>query len=90
MQHKVKKSYIDSRFGQLHFQVYGAGKPLILCHQSPSSLEMFHSAYPILSSLGVQSIGIDTPGYGQSDSPDDQPKILDYAKSVIYVIEFLN
>ena len=90
MQHYVKKSYIDSRFGQLHFQVYGAGKPLILCHQSPSSLEMFNSAYPILSSLGAQSIGIDTPGYGQSDSPDHQPKILDYAKCVIDVIESLN
>ena len=51
---------------------------------------MFNSAYPILSSLGIQSIGIDTPGYGQSDSPDHQPKILDYAECVIDVIESLN
>ncbi|GIT36784.1 MAG: hypothetical protein Ct9H300mP6_06520 [Gammaproteobacteria bacterium] len=78
MQHKVKKSYIDSQFGKLHFQVFGSGKPLILCHQSPSSLEMFNSAYPVLAPLGVQSIGIDTPGYGQSDSPNQQPSILDY------------
>ena len=90
MQHKVKKSYIDSQFGQLHFQVFGSGKPLILCHQSPSSLEMFNSAYPVLASLGVQSIGIDTPGYGQSDSPNQQPSILDYAECVIDVIESLN
>ena len=90
MQYKVKKSYIDSQFGQLHFQVFGRGKPLILCHQSPSSLEMFNSAYPVLASLGVQSIGIDTPGYGQSDSPNQQPSILDYAECVIDVIESLN
>ncbi len=90
MQHTIKKSYIDSRFGQLHFQVFGDGKPLIMCHQSPSSLEMFNSAYPVLASLGIQCIGIDTPGYGQSDSPNEQPEILDYVESVIDVIEFLN
>lgn len=90
MQHPVRKSYVDSRFGQLHFQVFGRGKPLILCHQSPSSLEMFNSAYSILAALGIQCIGIDTPGYGQSDGPQQQPTILDYAECVMDVIEFLN
>ena len=86
MRHNVKKSYINSQFGQVHFQIYGDGTPLILCHQSPSSLEMFNSAYPVLASLGIQSIGIDTPGYGQSDGPSNQPRILDYAQCVIDVI----
>ena len=86
MHHNVKKSYINSQFGQVHFQIYGEGIPLILCHQSPSSLEMFNSVYPVLASLGIQSIGIDTPGYGQSDGPNSQPKILDYAQCVVDVI----
>ena len=86
MHHNVKKSYISSQYGQVHFQIYGDGIPLILCHQSPSSLEMFNSAYPVLAALGIQSIGIDTPGYGQSDGPNNQPKILDYAQCVIDVI----
>jgi len=86
MYHSVKKSYINSQFGQVHFQIFGDGNPLILCHQSPSSLDMFNSAYPVLASLGIQSIGIDTPGYGQSDGPKNQPKIFDYAQCVIDVI----
>ena len=61
---------------------HGSGQPLVLCHQSPSSLEMFASAYSLLASKGIQAIGVDTPGYGQSDAPDTQPSIKDYAECI--------
>ena len=85
-----RKGYIDSIFGQLHFYVTGEGKPLILCHQSPSSLEMFSKAFEPLASSGIQVIAVDTPGYGQSDAPKTQPSIYDYSLCVLDLIEFLD
>ena len=84
-----RKGYIDSIFGQLHFHVTGEGKPLILCHQSPSSLEMFSKAFEPLARSGIQVIAVDTPGYGQSDAPTTQPSIHDYSLCVLDLIEFL-
>ena len=84
------KAYIDSIFGQLHFQVTGNGRPLILCHQSPSSLDMFSKSFELLARSGFQVIAVDTPGYGQSDAPNRQPTIKDYSSCIKDLIEFLN
>ena len=84
-----QKAYIDSIFGQLHFKVTGEGRPLILCHQSPSSLEMFSKAFQLLASNGFQVIAVDTPGYGQSDAPISEPTIRDYSNCIKDLIEFL-
>jgi len=83
------KGYVECKYGQIHYQAYGSGQPLVLCHQSPSSLEMFASAYSLLASKGIQAIGVDTPGYGQSDAPDTQPSIKDYAECIVEVINHL-
>ena len=85
-----RKAYIDSVFGQLHFQITGDGNPLILCHQSPSSLDMFSKSFEPLAESGFQVIAIDTPGYGQSDAPKKQPTIKDYSNCIKDLIEFLN
>ena len=85
-----KKAYLDSKYGQLHYQVTGTGRPLILCHQSPSSLDMFSKAFQTLARHGLQVIALDTPGYGQSDAPKDQPSITDYASCVSDLINALN
>ena len=84
------KGYAECKYGQVHFQICGTGKPLILCHQSPSSLEMFQPAYSLLAENGIQAIGIDTPGYGQSDEPENQPSISDYAECIVDVLNHLN
>ena len=85
-----QKAYIDSIFGQLHFQVTGEGRPLILCHQSPSSLEMFSKAFQPLASNGFQVIAVDTPGYGQSDAPTREQTIRDYSNCMKDLIEHLS
>jgi len=89
MKTKKIKGYVECKYGQIHFQSYGSGQPLVLCHQSPSSLEMFAPAYSLLENNGIQAIGIDTPGYGQSDEPDTQPSIKDYAECIAEVINYL-
>jgi pimeloyl-ACP methyl ester carboxylesterase len=81
--------YAEGPFGQVHFQRWGAGTPLLLCHQSPSSSEQFSALYPLLAAQGIQAIGVDTPGFGMSSLPDHPPSIEDYADSVTCVLDHL-
>ncbi len=81
--------YASGPFGQVHFQVWGSGTPLILCHQSPSSSEQFTAIYPLLAQQGIQAIGVDTPGFGMSSVPDHPPTIEEYADSVTSVLDHL-
>jgi pimeloyl-ACP methyl ester carboxylesterase len=87
---KTRKGYADGPCGQVHFQVAGDGFPLLLLHQSPSSSEMFGAVFGLLADAGIQSIAIDTPGYGQSDTPDEPPTIADYAAAIPPVMDQLD
>lgn len=81
--------YAPGKFGQVHFQSWGRGEPLVLCHQSPSSSEQFSSLYPRLAQRGIRAIGVDTPGFGMSSLPDHPPTIEEYADSVTAVLDHL-
>ena len=78
---KPKRGYVDGPTGQIHYQVLGDGIPLVLSHQSPSSSNMFRSAYPLLANAGLRAIGVDTPGFGSSDVPGTRPSVKDYASA---------
>ncbi|MFL2770073.1 MAG: alpha/beta fold hydrolase [Rhodospirillaceae bacterium] len=78
---KPRRGYADGPTGQIHFRSFGNGIPLVLSHQSPSSSNMFRKVYPILAEAGILAIGIDTPGFGNSDVPDPRPSLLDYASA---------
>ena len=80
------RGYAHGPFGQVHFQVQGTGQPLLLCHQSPSSLRQFDPVYPLLAAAGVMAIGVDTPGFGQSEVPDIVPTIENYADSIVAMV----
>jgi pimeloyl-ACP methyl ester carboxylesterase len=84
-----RNDYADGPFGQVHFQAWGRGVPLLLCHQSPSSSEQFTSIYPLLAQRGIRAIGVDTPGFGNSSAPDHPPSIEEYADSVTCVLDHL-
>ena len=86
---KRRKGYADGPFGQIHYQEAGSGTPLLLLHQSPSSSEMFEAVYHLLADRGLRAIGVDTPGFGQSHVPDEQPSIADYANAIRSVIDHL-
>ena len=84
------KGYADGPTGQIHYQMAGDGMPLILCHQSPASSDMFAQVYHRLAARGIKAIGIDTPGFGMSDLPDEIPTIQDYAGAIIAVMDHLD
>ena len=97
------KGYADGPFGQVHYQIASplvgstdnqsgdsGTATLILCHQSPSSSEMFGPAYAPLAQAGIRAIGIDTPGFGQSAAPAGKHSIRGYAEAVTAVMDHLN
>lgn len=87
------RGYAPGKFGQVHFSVHGPGpgldRPLLLCHQSPSSLRHFDPVVPLLAAAGITTIGVDNPGFGNSDVPDRVPAIVDYTDAVMSVMDAL-
>ncbi|MEQ1802085.1 MAG: alpha/beta hydrolase [Gammaproteobacteria bacterium] len=86
---RARKGYADGPDGQVHYRDSGAGAPLLLLHQTPCHLGQFDAAWPLLAAGGIRSIGVDTPGYGQSDPPRGTPTIAGYARAVAAVMDHL-
>ena len=84
-----RKGYAEGPDGQVHFLDTGDGAPLLLLHQTPCHLGMFDAVYRLLARRGIRAIGIDTPGYGQSDPPAGPPTIAGYARAVSAVLDHL-
>src|SRR4051794_33029283 len=63
----MKRAYISSRSGQLHYREAGTsdGPPIALLHQSPSSGLMYETLIPLLPQH-LRIIAPDTPGFGAS------------------------
>lgn len=79
---RTTKGYADGPYGQIHYQMAGQGPAVLLCHQSPSSSDMFARIYPLLAAGGIQAVGMDTPGFGHSDPPPGTHSITGYAQAL--------
>jgi len=86
---RFNKGYLEGPFGQLHYYELGAGPCLILAHQSPLNGRQFEKGMSFLADKGFRVIAIDTPGYGNSDGPDEVPTIQDYANIYPQVLKGL-
>ncbi len=76
----VRRGYFDGPHGQVHYRAGGeGGKPLLLLHQSPLSSKQFDCAYAGLIAGGRHVVGIDMPGFGQSDPLPERKSLEDYA-----------
>lgn len=63
----IRRGYADTRWGQVHYRVCGAGRPLVLLHQTASSSAMCEALMPLLPG---RVLALDTPGFGQSFAPE--------------------
>jgi pimeloyl-ACP methyl ester carboxylesterase len=79
----VKRGYVDTPDGQIHFRAAGVDAPdrlpLICFHQSPSSSLTYQEILPYLG-RHRRVVAMDTPGYGESFRPQSKPSIPDYAR----------
>ncbi|MEM9289725.1 MAG: alpha/beta hydrolase [Pseudomonadota bacterium] len=83
------RGYVDGPFGQVHYRSEGEGAPLLLIHQALLSQRQFDAVYAPLAGHSFRAIGMDLPGYGQSDPPPSPPTIADYAKAAHALVDAL-
>lgn len=85
----VRRRYVDTSVGQLHFRIAGEGKagnrPLICFHMSPFS-GVIYERFLAEMARDRMAIAPDTPGFGNSDPPDEVPQIKDYASVMAELI----
>jgi pimeloyl-ACP methyl ester carboxylesterase len=75
----IKKGYVDTRDGQVHYRYSGKGEglPLVCFHQTASSSASYEKMMGLLEGP-FPMFTLDTPGFGQSFSPPGQPTIAYY------------
>lgn len=90
----VRRSYVDSRFGQIHVRAVTPRRaaqthsPLMALHLSPNSGQVFSTFLPLVGRDRI-AIAPDYPGYGMSDPILGTQRIGDYAAAMLDVIEDL-
>ena len=82
------RGYVSMPFGQLHYREAGDGSPLLLLHKTPSSSIQFVRAMPLLAAR-FRVIAMDTPGFGMSDLPSRPPRMDDYARAAVVLLDAL-
>lgn len=85
---RVRRSYFDCRFGQLHVRTafpssggFDEQTTLLCIHQSPLSGRTFRDFLPEIA-RDRSVYAPDLPGYGESDAPPAPPPLSDYAGAV--------
>jgi pimeloyl-ACP methyl ester carboxylesterase len=79
----VRKAYVTTAAGQLHFRECGQGQPLVLLQILPFGSVMFEPVMPIWAELGYRAIAFDLMGYGRSDRRTGEWQVADHTATVI-------
>jgi pimeloyl-ACP methyl ester carboxylesterase len=88
----LKRAYGEHANGQMHFRIAqpkaAKHNPLVCLHMSPSSGRIYDT---LLREMGLDRIAIapDTPGFGESDPPDNPPEIADFARANFSLLDQL-
>lgn len=83
------RGYVDTRWGQLHYDSQGSGDTTILLfHETPLNHWAFERLQPDLAK-DYRVIALDTPGYGESERPDAIPPIEEYSATFREAIDAL-
>ena len=85
----MKRGFVDTPGGQVHYVTEGSGEPLLLLHMTPRSTELYRDLMPVLAK-SKQVIAVDTIGYGESFKPQRQHYIEDFAAATVRVLDSLN
>ncbi|MFI5624809.1 alpha/beta fold hydrolase [Nocardioides sp. NPDC051685] len=84
----MRKSYADTRHGQIHYVEEGAGPAVLLLHQTPRSWDEYRDVIPLLSDR-YRVIAPDTLGFGSSDVPAARWSIELFADGVEDLVDAL-
>ena len=84
----MRRAFLDTPEGQVHYATEGDGEPLLLLHQTSRSRDEFRELVPLLAK-SRRLIAIDTIGFGDSYKPDGMPSIEDFARTAIRLLDTL-
>ena len=84
----MKRDFLDTPFGQIHYATEGSGDPVLLLHQTARSMNEYAEVIPLIAKR-YWVIAMDTLGYGDSDKPTKCPTIANYAEIVVMLIDKL-
>jgi pimeloyl-ACP methyl ester carboxylesterase len=85
----MKRGYVDTPEGQIHYRIEGKGRPVLLLHRVGLSSDEFTEMLPLLSQ-NYLVVAMDILGYGNSDMPSNPIQIEDYARNVIHFLDTLD
>jgi pimeloyl-ACP methyl ester carboxylesterase len=85
----VKRAYVDTKHGQIHYRCAGQGETVVLLHMSGSSSDEFEEAGDILAER-FSVVALDLPGFGGSDPPPRFYSLKDHAQVVADCLTALN
>ena len=85
----MKRGYVDTPEGQIHYRTEGSGEPLLLLHQACLSSDEYSLVIPILGK-NYRVMAMDFPAHGNSDVPDRQYLVEDYARTVVSFLDGLS
>ncbi len=85
----MRRGFVDTPDGQIHYLEEGSGDPVVLLHPSPHSSNFFYHTIPVLSPH-LRVIAMDSMGYGDSDRPSPPyTEMIQYARSVTWLLDGL-
>lgn len=85
----IRKAYVDTSAGQVHYRTAGSGgTPIALLQQTASSSQMYLRLMELLADDFVM-FAFDTPGFGGSFDPVRQPTMLEYTGWIREAIDAL-
>jgi len=85
----VRRGYVDTRHGQVHYRESGSGAPLLLLHATPRSSRVYAKLQRLLAAR-FRVIAPDTLGFGNSDPLPADVTMPMLAESIADLIEALN
>ncbi len=83
-----RRSFVETRFGFVHYWTAGGGQDLLLLHQSAQSADEFLETAKRLAD-DWRVVALDLPGHGASDTPDHELGVDEYCESVLAVLDQL-
>jgi pimeloyl-ACP methyl ester carboxylesterase len=85
---QIRRGFVDTPRGQIHYAAAGQGTPVLLLHQTPRSWDEYRDVLPILGRRH-RAIAMDTIGFGDSYKPEGEVSIEDYARGVVLLLDGL-
>ncbi len=84
----VTRAFLKTPEGQIHYRSAGAGRPVLLLHQTPRSSDEYRDVIPLLA-RELRVVAMDTIGYGDSYKPAGTSTIEDYAAGALALLDGL-